>query len=627
MKILILTTLCFYSVVSFAQINTFSSYRDYPITDNIDSLKKIVQQNQKNTEFYLHGIIAVERLRILLKNDISFERLDSIQALAVRQKSMLAMAANKINYANAYQIKGNNLLAVQSFLEAKDKFEKINDTNGLLTAYGGLIQINYEKDLIRGSRQNAKYYFNKLMVLSKNSNFEIDKIFGLRYIIECNALLDKRPTANEIEKAFTQIITIVEKKPSLKILKLNYFIRIQRGYNTIKAYDKQLKYALIELNYVNNKAQHWNYFHVADAYNQVGKYDSSLVYLKKAMFAYKQQKVFGLEQLALYFKNYIDVLRKLEKYQEALNANFQMDSLNNIIYKTSQQKAIVELQTKYETEKKDITIKKLQLEKQIAQSQFRQTMSGLLLAVIISGAFGLLALRLRKTNQNLRLLQQSKDKLFMIISHDLRSPLNTFMGYTELVEYLIETNQPHKLKSVFRQVDELGKNLSLMLNNILAWSVSEQKNTLKPSSIELAPFFKELLSVYKSIANFKSIAWKEDFLEQRFTTDPNVLSLITRNLLDNALKYTEIGQQISFSFKVDNHKLIITITNQANRIPFKKQRKIQNLFEGTKTYELGEDGLGIGLITVQQYAKMNQTKLSFKQDSNGLVTFEVVITR
>jgi signal transduction histidine kinase len=247
--------------------------------------------------------------------------------------------------------------------------------------------------------------------------------------------------------------------------------------------------------------------------------------------------------------------------------------------------------------------------------------------VIISGAFGLLALRLRKTNQNLRLLQQSKDKLFMIISHDLRSPLNTFMGYTELVEYLIETNQPHKLKSVFRQVDELGKNLSLMLNNILAWSVSEQKNTLKPSSIELAPFFKELLSVYKSIANFKSIAWKEDFLEQRFTTDPNVLSLITRNLLDNALKYTEIGQQISFSFKVDNHKLIITITNQANRIPFKKQRKIQNLFEGTKTYELGEDGLGIGLITVQQYAKMNQTKLSFKQDSNGLVTFEVVITR
>jgi signal transduction histidine kinase len=96
--------------------------------------------------------------------------------------------------------------------------------------------------------------------------------------------------------------------------------------------------------------------------------------------------------------------------------------------------------------------------------------------------------------------------------------------------------------------------------------------------------------------------------------------------LDNALKYTEIGQQISFSFKVYNHKLIITITNQANRIPFRKQRKIQNLFDGTKTYELGEDGLGIGLITVQQYAKMNQTKLSFRQDSNGLVTFEVVIT-
>jgi tetratricopeptide (TPR) repeat protein len=190
MKITILFTLYFYSVIAFAQTNSFNSYRDYPITNNIDSLKKIVQQNHYNPELYLHGMIAVERLQILLNNNISFHTLDSIQALAVKQKSTLAIAANKINYANAYQTKGNNLLAVQSFLEAKEQFEKINDTYGVLTAYGGLVQINYEKDITRGSKQNAKYYFNKLMVLSRNSDFEIDRIFGLRYIIECNALLD-----------------------------------------------------------------------------------------------------------------------------------------------------------------------------------------------------------------------------------------------------------------------------------------------------------------------------------------------------------------------------------------------------------------------------------------------------
>jgi signal transduction histidine kinase len=626
MKITILFTLYFYSFIAFAQTNSFNSYRDYPITDNIDSLKKIVRQNHYNSELHLHGMVAVERLKILLNNDVSFHTLDSIQVLAVKQKSMLAIGANKINYANAYQTKGNNLLAVKSFLEAKEQFEKINDSYGVLTACGGLVQINYEKDITRGSKQNAKYYFNKLMVLSKNSDFEIDRIFGLRYIIECNALLDKKPTANQIEEAFHEIMAIVEKKPSLNILKLNYFIRIQRGYNTIKAYDKQLKYALIEFNYVKNNAHHWNYFHVADAYNQVGKYDSSLVYLKKAIEVYKHQNIFGLEQLAAYYKNYVEVLGKLGKFKEALNANLQMDSINNVVFKTSQQKAMIELQTKYETEEKDITIKKLQLEKQLANAQFKQTMSGLLLAIVICVAFGFLVLRLRKTNQNLRLLQQSKDKLFMIISHDLRGPLNTFMGYTELVEYLIETNQSDKLKSVFRQVDELGENLSLMLNNILAWSVSEQKNSLKLINITLSPFFKELLLVYKNMAALKSISWVEEFSEQTFTTDPNILSLITRNLLDNALKYTDTGQKITFSFKVDNHKLFITITNQANIIPQEKQRKIKNLLENTKTYELGEDGLGIGLITIQQYAKMNHTKLSFTQDSKGLITFAVVVS-
>ncbi len=247
----------------------------------------------------------------------------------------------------------------------------------------------------------------------------------------------------------------------------------------------------------------------------------------------------------------------------------------------------------------------------------------LFLTLSITIIISVLAFRLRSSNIILEKLTKNRDKLFTIISHDLRSPLNSYQRYAEIVAYLIKTKQFDRLDEALKKIDEIGLNLAALLNNLLDWSLFKQiPNT---SIINIQVFFNELLPIYRDMANLKGLVLVETFQDKVVRADPHLLSLITRNLLDNAIKYTHVNNEVIIGTHRDDNDLILMVSNREDSMSDIQKEKISALFNNNYDYEFGEEGLGIGLILIKEFAQSQNIKITFYHNPDNLTTFEVRI--
>ncbi len=308
-----------------------------------------------------------------------------------------------------------------------------------------------------------------------------------------------------------------------------------------------------------------------------------------------------------------------------LNRN-KKDSLVAITVEASKVAAMLDIQTKYETDKKDKTINILNLQKQIDDNRIKTDSIIIILSILSIFIFIYFYTKLRSANANLLTLQKSRDKLFTIISHDLRSPISNFQNYSNIIGYLIKTKQYNRVESTIEQVDQIGFNLSLLLDNLLKWSLSQQNKIISnPNEIKLKNLFENLLPIYNDMANLKAITIIDNIANNTIFTDQNSLLLILRNLLDNAIKFTPEGGQIRITTIELNQKLQLNIINTSDNIPEIKKRKIKSLFESKKEYDFGEADLGIGLILIKQFADRHKIGISFDQDKEGQTEFSLLL--
>lgn len=282
-----------------------------------------------------------------------------------------------------------------------------------------------------------------------------------------------------------------------------------------------------------------------------------------------------------------------------------------------------ELQINQELNKIEKLKQKIVLQKQTIYLRSRIILIILILTLIIAIIIGILALRLRSTNILLEKLTKNRDKLFTIISHDLRSPLNSYQRYTEIVAYLIKTRQFDRLDEALKKIDEIGLNLAALLNNLLDWSLVKQIPTT--AVINSQSFFNELLPIYRDMANLKSIELIEAFQDEKVKIDPHLLSLITRNLLDNAIKYTPEHNEVIIGTHRKGSDLILMVSNRENSMSNAQKQKISALFNNNYNYEFGEEGLGLGLILIKEFAQLNNVKITFYHSIDNLTIFEVRI--
>ena len=156
-------------------------------------------------------------------------------------------------------------------------------------------------------------------------------------------------------------------------------------------------------------------------------------------------------------------------------------------------------------------------------------------------------------------INKTKDRLFAIIAHDLRSPSLTLRGLTKKVNYLIRNKRYEELVNLGNYIEENLSGFEKLINNLLNWAVMQQKGLpIKKEVLDVRDIINEILSLYNVILETRQMEVVLDHgVHNTIFMDKNLTSTILRNLIDNAIKYSKDGGLIKISsYQEDKYHII-----------------------------------------------------------------------
>lgn len=219
---------------------------------------------------------------------------------------------------------------------------------------------------------------------------------------------------------------------------------------------------------------------------------------------------------------------------------------------------------------------------------------------------------LKESEQEFRQLNATKDKLFSIIAHDLRSPFNTILGFSHLLLKNIRKYEVEKTEEFLEAIDSSAQNTLALLDNLLNWAKNQTGQTVfHPDNLKLQDVIQEVLAELKSSALIKNISLNL-FLPGDIIihADHNMLKTILRNLISNAIKFTGSGGKINISAISGSGQVEITISDNGRGIG---KAEINDLFTiETKVTAAGNKqvkGSGLGLVICREFVEKHGGKI------------------
>ena len=212
---------------------------------------------------------------------------------------------------------------------------------------------------------------------------------------------------------------------------------------------------------------------------------------------------------------------------------------------------------------------------------------------------------IEKRTQELEELNKVKDKFFSIISHDLRSPINSLAGLLDLMEKSKIT--PEELPSITREMRIQFNHTKNLINNLLDWTLLQMnKVSIKKEKIALKPLIDDNIRLLSSMSSKKTTFINEVDDSISALADQNMINLIFRNLILNGIKFTDNGGVIKVSAVKNEKEITVTINDNGVGISPDIQAV---LFEKTTGYSTrgtaNEKGTGLGLILCKEFVERN----------------------
>jgi signal transduction histidine kinase len=218
---------------------------------------------------------------------------------------------------------------------------------------------------------------------------------------------------------------------------------------------------------------------------------------------------------------------------------------------------------------------------------------------------------LSASNDKLTILNATKDKFFSIIAHDLKNPFNSIMGFCEILSLHYEKMDDIKRKQLIGVVYESSNNLFKLLENLLQWARSQTGDIkYEPEEFILNELINTNISLLENLILEKNLEIKQNPESKiKIFADINMINTVIRNLISNAIKYTETGS-ISIDVFQDNVETKVNIIDTGIGISNDKLDKIFDVMSSKSTNGTrGESGTGLGLIICKEFIERHGGKI------------------
>ncbi len=224
-------------------------------------------------------------------------------------------------------------------------------------------------------------------------------------------------------------------------------------------------------------------------------------------------------------------------------------------------------------------------------------------------------------NSELERLHIEKDKLFSIVTHDIRSPLSSIQSYLEiLTEH--DLSQAERI-SLEQQLLQITRDTSDMLTNVLSWSKTQMEGAhVELTVLSVTEALNTGLSIEKSIAVRKGVKLNVVNNQQlSIIADQNMFQLVLRNLVSNAIKFTQPGGLITVSASEEDGYCCIMVKDNGKGIETKQQEQLFKLKASSTFGTHNEKGIGLGLLLCKEYTDLQDGKIWFESRVNEGSTF------
>ncbi len=234
--------------------------------------------------------------------------------------------------------------------------------------------------------------------------------------------------------------------------------------------------------------------------------------------------------------------------------------------------------------------------------------------------------QLQTSQAELQELNANKDKLFSIISHDLKSPFHSIMGFAEIFSNDLQDYSPEDLQEFGTHIHTATKNLYGLLENLLQWSqIQTGAMDYNPIIVDVSVLLTNVISLLKGNALQKNIELIEELEPEGFIkADMVMLQLIFQNLITNSLKFTKPGGWIRVRLTIKKNVVELFVIDNGMSI---SPEQLSHLFKiGEQVSTLGtaqEKGTGLGLILCKELIEKNKGQIEVTSELGKGTQFQV----
>lgn len=574
------------------------------------------------------------------------------------------IAESMANLGQFYLDQGNTGIALEYFNSYQQIAAEMQDSLLLADAYTRLGTLHRQQ---RRLDQALAYYKDAIQIAEERRDYELMgkcyKHIGGVYYYQKEYTLANRYFFRSI-----QYLPQTDNAEYAAVLNnIGVVFKAEKKYREALVYFKQVLEIVQTLHNIRDASVVM--MHIGEIYQLYNDYDLAEMYYLQALEAARQ--VHAMERIAETHQNLARLYEDKEDYKRAYQSQSLVTAYKDTLARLEQHISLEEANKKLETERseklfsqflKDKELELLNEEYKVSRLKISQKNSLILLIGAVSLLVSMLAVvfyqrnqlkkrqnqqledenqhtyshnqqlqimneKLRKSELELKCLNETKDKFFSIISHDLRSPLYTLAGFIQIMKKDIGSFSAEEISRFSIQMERSLQGVTSLLDNLFQWA-TQQSGLIQfaPAEFKLNKIVDESIQLLQATANLKKISLQQEVGDIKLKADVQMIRLILRNLLANAIKFTGKEGKVWVSATAAEGEVVIIVADNGIGISEKDQKKLfgkKSIY--TQRGTENEKGSGLGLLLCKEFIELHQGRIEVKSSPGKGTSFIIYL--